>query len=336
MTEFRNWLTLSATITRARDFSSEMELRALYGHLEAHGKTSIKSTLSLPRVEPALMLAAIAKAIVSGQISSDLVKKPVSLNTEIWAGRAPRQKRIAVPPIIEPSEPDQGEQIIPRNRRTAAIPEIWQDLSKWPRVNVNQTDRSEIYRRNKNAVEMYLAGRSFNDIEEATGLKEDWVRKLFKKCIRMHSDARIVGFRGCVHYGCDERGYKRVAPLPPGNMHEANTAGYAGALSQLFDRYPDQLLDIIESYVLKLRTGLATPIPEARISWKNLHRQILSALEKVGVKANEYPFNTRDQGYAAMAAIGRSILFKKPIAFIKARMGKDAARRGQPGKGFLL
>lgn len=143
MTEFWNWLTLSCIITRARDFSIEAETHALYGHLDAHKRTSVRSVLALPGTDSALLLAAMAKALAIGQISADLVKKPLSIASEIWIGKSPSSRSAHSPQPIRVPEPSSREQPIPRSRRTAAVPALWRDLSKWPTVDPNLTGRPD-------------------------------------------------------------------------------------------------------------------------------------------------------------------------------------------------
>lgn len=333
MLEFRNWLTLCASMTRARDFSSENQTAILYEALDAQKSITFRAAIELPRAEPALMIALIARAISNGQIYCDLSKKPINLEMELTTVGPTRRHLDERPPKTISAMLPEETQPIGKNRRTACIPEAWRDLGRWPKCNPDLTRDDAVYRRNKRAVEMYMANSNFNKIFQETGLREDWVRSLFKKCISCHTDGQIMGFRGVVKY-YRKTEYRRTKPLPAENIHEGATGGYAGALAQLFERFPDELLGAIEAHVLKLRNGLVEKIPEAKISWRDLKSEVGTLLKKLGVMENEYPFNTRDQGYSALATIGRSLLFKKPSAFLRARSGKEANRRSGIGKGI--
>lgn len=332
MQEFRNWLTLCAAMTRARDFSQEKEFSALYDQLQRNKSCSFDGAIRLSNVDPAAMIATIAKGIAGGLIQCNLQRQPLNAETEINLG-APRLHMDVTRPTLDPTrEKLTQKNLVPPNRRTARVPETWRDLSRWPAPNIEELTDSESYRRNKKAVEMYVAGRPFEAIRVATGLHEDWVRELLRKCLNVHRDGQIMGFRGLVKY-LRKPGYERRAPLPGPNIHEAGTSGYAGALFQLFQRFPEQLPAIIETYVLSLREHLVLQLPEARIRWVDLKDNVLSFLREQGVQDSEYPFNTRDQAYSALAEVARSILFRRPIKFIQSRSGKEAGRLAQLGNG---
>ena len=279
------------------------------------------------------MLAAIARALANGELHSDLATRPLSVETRLSSATETHSLLRCRGAIAYIGKPDLPADLLPVTRRTACVPEIWRDLAKWPAPNENFLQDAATYRKNKRAIEMYLSGRDFEAIFIETAIKEDWVRALVRKCLAIHFDGQINGFRAAIKYGL-RSGYNRHAPPPNSNMHEARKSGYAGAFVQLLGRFPDELMDIIESYVLKIRNEDIKQLHEAKISWVNLKNNILRFLKKKGVLEGEYPFNVRDQGYSSIAALGRAFLFKKPFRFISARMGKEAGRRSCIGKGI--
>lgn len=335
MIEFRNWLILCSAMTRSRDCLAQGETSELIRQLDGHKTVAIHSLLESQDCDPALMLSVIAKSIATGQTQCALKEKPINIDTEISQASLQRQPAPAPPRNEESNSNPVSTALVPRNRRTLQIPELWRDLKKWPHPEADLLVYPEAYRRNKSAVEMYVNNRDFKAIYEETGLKDAWVRKMFKKCLCAHSDGQICGFRGLVKYGKDtRRTYHRHLPPPLSNLHEGATDGYAGALIQLFEKFSDELLNIVEAEVLQLRTKQGAKIHEPRISWKNLQLGVLALLKSKGVKENEYPFNTRDRCYSSLAALGRSILFKKPIRFINSRFGKAAGALAHTGKGI--
>jgi len=178
---------------------------------------------------------------------------------------------------------------------------------------------------------MYFSNHDFATIKAHTGLGEDWTRELAKKCVKPHHDGRIFGFRALVKYLRIE-GYNRSAPLASSNLHEGKKGGYAGAMTSLFVRFPD-LLNRIENYVLQIRGKFCANRLTARARWVDLKDEVHRYLEAQGLGKNDYPFNTRDQGYATLAALARSILFKRPLKFIKSRHGRNAGRLAEVRRG---
>lgn len=68
---FDNWLLLCAAITRARHFSAHREASLLRRTLE-HSPTSVRELLNDPTVDPALMIATIARFLQTGRASAEL------------------------------------------------------------------------------------------------------------------------------------------------------------------------------------------------------------------------------------------------------------------------
>lgn len=331
MTEFWNWLALCTAMTRARDFNQENEFAILSSHLKEHKSCSFHGAMGMPKVDPALMVAATAKQLALGLIKCDLRNQSLNAGTEFWLGEATGQRTLHPSKEAAQVIPDQTKIILPTNRRTASVPDLWRALSSWPAPNPDNLVDSDAYRRNKKAVEMYLANRNFAEIKLHTGLREDWVRGLAKKCLCPHHDGRIFGFRALVRYS-RTGGYNRQAPLASSNLHEGKKGGYAGAMTLLLQSFPD-LLALIEAHVLETRKKFRDSPLTARVRWIDLKDEIHSYLRTKGLRDRDYPFNTRDQGYATLSEIGRSLLFKRPLKFIKSRYGHDAARLAEVQRG---
>lgn len=331
MTEFWNWLALCTAMTRARDFNQENEFAVLSSHLKKHNSCSFHGAMGMPEVDPALMVAVTAKQLALGLIKCDLRNQSLNVGTEFWLGEATSRCPLQPSKVVAQVIADQTKKTLPINRRTASIPDMWRELSSWPAPNPENLVDSGAYRRNKKAVEMYLANRDFAAIKLYTGLSEDWVRELAKKCLHPHYDGRIFGFRALVLYS-RTGGYNRQAPLASSNIHEGKKGGYAGAMTLLFESFPD-LLALIEAHVLETRKKFRDSPLTARVRWIDLKAEVHRYLRGKGLGDRDYPFNTRDQGYATLAEIGRSLLFKRPLKFIKSRYGYDAARLAEVQRG---
>lgn len=69
---FDNWLTLCAIINRARGHSCHREASILSQYLRGGATCNVGELISVAGVDPALMLAVVAKALQSGRISTNL------------------------------------------------------------------------------------------------------------------------------------------------------------------------------------------------------------------------------------------------------------------------
>lgn len=331
--EFQNWLTLSSALVRARDFSIEKETEAILRHLRNSSESTFEEVMSFSGLDPALIIASVARLIMNGRVTCNLKNAPISKSTKFSITDCPeRKERTSSSRSTRESAPIIDSIYVAQCKRTVRIPLEYRDLNKWPSVTPQSLRDEDAFRRNKQAIDMYVFNRSFSDIKKETGLGMDWVQKLFKKCLEIDNDGEIRGYRGLVKYLRIKR-YQRAATLPERNEFSAERSGFSGAFMQLLEKYPKELTTLIESSVLKQRRG-AEGLPESKISWRTLQCQILSLLEKKGVKKNEYPFNTRTKGYGAISTLGRSLLLKNPSKYIKARFGANAARTSLIGKGY--
>lgn len=333
MTEFWNWLALCSAMTRARDFNKQKEIYALKSHLADHKSSTFEDAMRIEGVDPALIVAVVANQLATGLLKCDLVNQSLNGRTRFWEDESTK----CVPQTTRKQDTDSStspiKNILMRNRRTSRIPEMWLDIASWPAPNIDHLVDSDEYRRKREAVEMYFGNHDFTRIKAQTGLSEDWLRVLVKKCLHPHVDGRIHGFRALVRYS-RTAGYRRQAPLPSSNLHEGRKGGYAGAMTALFQKYPD-LLNLIEAQVLKKRREVCDNQLIGNVRWIDLKAAVHTFLRGRGVKDSEYPFNTRDQGYATLSQIGRSLLFKHPTKFIKSRFGSDAARFSGKRSGEL-
>lgn len=331
---FRNLLALSSALTRSRNFPCEQALTWLIDHLKQQKVSTIRALLARPDLDMALMIGAIARGIFRGYLKCDLGGAPLTLDVELTlAGR--REEANYVPCAKADQTPRAVSAPVAVNRRTSCIPEGGRDLSRWPAPDATHVGRSDAYEKNKLAVDMFMAGRDFDAIRRQTGLHEEWVRTLFKKCLAAHADGRINGYRALVIYR-REKEFERKKDPPPTNLFRAARSGYAGVLKQLFRRFPSELFKIVEDNVLAIREQLGgVRIPDAKVRWTTLRDEVVAFLRSRGVRDDEYPLNTINKAYSSLADLGRSILFKRPVRFIAARSGRNAGMLAQQGKGVV-
>lgn len=78
-----NWLTLCAIMTRARSYPSYLETERLLAALGRHGSLRVSDVLATPGVDPAIMLAVVAKALQDGRVRTDLSRHFFGMHSEL-------------------------------------------------------------------------------------------------------------------------------------------------------------------------------------------------------------------------------------------------------------
>jgi hypothetical protein len=78
-----NWITLCAIITRAKSHASYHEQEKLLAMLGRHDCVRVRDVLAIPEVDPAIMLAVVAKALQQGMIQTDLNSRLFGLHSQI-------------------------------------------------------------------------------------------------------------------------------------------------------------------------------------------------------------------------------------------------------------
>lgn len=213
-------------------------------------------------------------------------------------------------------------------RLRTLIPPAFADLSQWPAPDEEVLSKEEcgVYVARKRAVEMYADGMPVPDITAATSIARAQIFYLVKRCVTGAEDGTIAGFRALVPW---ERlaGYDRREPVVhvPGD----GPGGCAGALSQLFSRYPE-----VEKHIRNrfLGTGGAK-VSVVRIGYKDLHGEFLDQLRALGFADDDWPFNTRNCGYKSLRAFCLELLTEQPTRWFGARAGEEAVRRHGVGSG---
>jgi hypothetical protein len=85
---FDNWLTLCAVITRARHISCHQEAKIFSEHVRGGGSCKVGELIGAPDVDPALMLAVVAKALQAGYISTNLTSRLFDFGSVITGAKS--------------------------------------------------------------------------------------------------------------------------------------------------------------------------------------------------------------------------------------------------------
>ncbi|MBP0623228.1 hypothetical protein [Cupriavidus consociatus] len=215
--------------------------------------------------------------------------------------------------------------------RRSLIPAALQDIDAWPEIDVSQLDENARrgVARKKEAIALYMAGYPFRDIATQTLISDDNLRRIIKRCLAVAPDKRIFGFRA-LHPGLHVVAYTRTKPVVRNFVLGAScSSGFAGALGQLFVRFPWLRKRVIKQFLGQNDDG---EYVEARKSIANIHREFIEEL-KGKLKPGEWPFNTRNLGYSALQKYLRALLKARTTAYIRERSGEEAAWHLRIGKG---
>ena len=209
--------------------------------------------------------------------------------------------------------------------------EIWPLVDKSAMAEEGEYTASKVdgmfskYCAREASVLAYLHGEPLRSIKEKHGFSRHYVQHLVLKCIATHPDGRIWGFRALVPYVRQKR-YDRIAPVKPGT----GQGGHAGALQQLFERYPD-INEAIEALFLKKVDRIMT-VHESVIPFKSIHKRFVDACRGHGVKAVEYPFTCKWLGYPGLVKHLTRLAVTRYGEAAKARFGREAARNLRLGR----
>lgn len=213
------------------------------------------------------------------------------------------------------------------SRRSLIPPQLY-DLTLWPMPDeaALSSGQLSIYRRRKQAVEMYAAAEPYGVIRERVSLSPQEVRRLVKRCVTADGNGTITGFAGLL-YGFRIKKYVRTAPV----VHSigGSSGGCAGALTLLFEQRPE-IRSFVDDEFLK-RPG--RKVPSAKTTFRDLHGTFMKKLKECGVTDDDWPFNTKDCGYRSLRKYCQGLLEQEPGRWFGARAGAEAQRRSSVGSG---
>ena len=182
------------------------------------------------------------------------------------------------------------------------------------------------YRVLETAIRDYYQGHSMESLSEMSGFKERSLHRVIEKCLRVHPDGRIWGFRALIRH-TRTKGYARKAPVVQGTLDKP--AGTAGAFMQLLGRFPDIKDMLVEKF---LRTLPKDRAQDPRISYKAIHKNFIDACRAKGL-TTEYPFTVSGLGMDGLRKYLRSLITSHYGQYTRARSGDDAARHLRVGGG---
>src|SRR5690606_26599107 len=83
---------------------------------------------------------------------------------------------------------------------------LFEDIESWKRIDpivfsgVDQECKAQLYRKREEAITLYAQQHSLDEIFERTGIGRQELYRLRDRCLKVHPDGNIAGFRGLVPY----------------------------------------------------------------------------------------------------------------------------------------
>jgi len=194
-------------------------------------------------------------------------------------------------------------------------PEL-RDTGNWPTVDETALSSRDLkkYRRRKTAVIAYMKGiETVKYIAEITNIHEREIQRLTKRCLMRDKLGDIYGFRALISH-------KHVKPY---ERTTDSSNGFAGKLTQLFNKYPEIKKRTENSYLGKRKRGEP---PERQKPLRDVHREFLDLCSEFGVSPNEWPFDTETQGRESLRKYLKSLYDTRQREAVHGRHGESNAR----------
>jgi hypothetical protein len=187
----------------------------------------------------------------------------------------------------------------------------------------------------KNAMKLLILEASRREITEATGIDRVSIIHLFKRCLLIHPDGRIYGFRALL-LRTRIMPYRRSAPAA---VTTATSKSGACAFGNLLSRFPDierELQDYVLKRARRKHGNLSGNryVHESRIPIKSLHKRFIEACRKHNLETmGQYPSTTKKLAYEALSQYVHKLMEQNWDGGAKARLGVDAAKVLRTGDG---
>ena len=195
------------------------------------------------------------------------------------------------------------------------------DTSLWPTVLTENLspDYLTLFLKRKKAIDLYIStDMKVKDIETETGLRRDEIHRFVLRCLEKDELGEVMGYRALIPY-------KRIKDYNRNNFPDYNekvSKNYTGAFELLLDTYPTLKELIIDSYLN--RKNNKYEIIDPVINIRNLHKKFINECRVLGLKMNEYPFNTKTLAKKSLERYVKA-LSKNHFVEVSKRSGEQAA-----------
>lgn len=198
------------------------------------------------------------------------------------------------------------------------VEEHFLDISSWPQVlyeNLNIEEKAIFFNR-KQAVDLFMTTETkISDIELQFGFGRRHIYRFVKRCLEKDEFEMIMGYRALIPY-------KRLKNYHRNSFPMANTKkeNFSGAFNLLLDTYPSLREMIINLY---FNRNSKYKVNDPIINIKHLHKKFVDECRRLGIKANEYPLNTKTLAKKSLERFVKS-LSKSHFIDVAKRNGDQA------------
>lgn len=186
------------------------------------------------------------------------------------------------------------------------------DVSDWPTFDaaaLPETARVRFDAQHQ-AVIRYQAGDAIQSIENDTGVGRRQLYRCLDRCLSVHPDGRIWGWRALVPQ-------KRTRPYLRSKGPEripGSQAGLSGAFTQLMQNHPT-LRDWLRLRVKRRQVYLKQVHSNGELrtrlgGLKHLHHDFVGQCRAQGISMSQYPFNTERLAVRSLSAEAKSLCLR--------------------------
>jgi hypothetical protein len=203
-------------------------------------------------------------------------------------------------------------------------------LDDWPTVDEGALDKDALikYFNKKLAVKLYFDGEAAPIIWDKCHIQMSAINRMVRqRCMQMHSDGRIYGWRALVP-GVHIVRYTRKKRI----RVQVNGSGASGALRTL--------LQLESDFSRRLTDQILKTLPDKRLGQIRKPRHtvwawFLKELRKLGYEVrNEWPFTAKTMGYSALNRYADTLLDENPKIAARILGGPQLAKKMETGSGI--
>ncbi len=206
------------------------------------------------------------------------------------------------------------------------------DLSTWPGFDERGVAESRLdrYRAMRDAILAYADNTPLDRIEHMTGIGRKQLYRCLERCLMLHADGRIWGWRAAVPYARVQP-YRRIKPP---HTEPREQAGLAGSFTQLLDHHP-ALGDWLQRSIKQKRVGIEQISTDGRLrtrlrGLKALHDDFKGQCRRLGIRPTEYPLNRQRGAVGSLAKVTRDVCLQR---FTRAaRLAGATSIKGMPSE----
>jgi putative transposase len=206
------------------------------------------------------------------------------------------------------------------------LPPNFRDVLKWPQVDTQALDPevSSRFSRRQRALHAYLENQQFKNIYADTRMSRSEVIRYLNRCVALHPDGRIFGWRGLLPWK-HTSGYTRLA------ARRKSKGGNGGAFTQFLNEHP-ALAEALNEAILKRIPRDA--LPEAHFSHRETYGRFKRLCIEHGISTTQYPLSNADGGCNALRKYARGLLLQHFTVNAERLGGSDARIRSHLGRGI--